>query len=227
MRKWGILITGFYTLVLLFLLDPVAVMLFDRSTVPNWGALPWWYEEQLWLLFIWAAVLITGQALLLFVSVDTSFRRIQQRRHITVAVGSVALMVGLLSGMAIWAVVVAVGGDNILPEADLTFGVGFLGTVAVFWIGWAIVFYRFKAGQSEKLQRLVTWLIRGSILELLIVVPCHVIVRNREDCSAPGVTAYGIATGIAVMLMAFGPSVMFLYQKRLAEYQSRSKIADS
>ena len=57
------------------------------------------------------------------------------------------------------------------------------------------------------------------MLQLLIAVLCHIIVRQRGDCSAPFVTGFGIATGIAVMLMTFGPSVIFLYQKRLGEYE--------
>jgi hypothetical protein len=54
---------------------------------------------------------------------------------------------------------------------------------------------------------------------LLIVVPCHVVVRHRDDCSAPALTGFGIATGLAVMLLTFGPGVVFLYRKRLRRYE--------
>jgi hypothetical protein len=75
---------------------------------------------------------------------------------------------------------------------------------------------------SGVINRLISWLLKGSILELLVVVPCHIIVRRRHDCSAPMVTSFGIATGIAIMLLSFGPSVLFLYKKRLDAYPPRS-----
>jgi hypothetical protein len=34
-------------------------------------------------------------------------------------------------------------------------------------------------------KRATRWLLRGSILELLVAVPSHVIVRRRDDCCAP------------------------------------------
>ena len=56
------------------------------------------------------------------------------------------------------------------------------------------------------------------MLELLIAVPAHVMARRRHDCSAPMATSFGIATGIAIMLLSFGPSVLLLYAKRANEY---------
>lgn len=234
MRKWGLLITTFYAFVVFFILNPLAWVLTEFNGVEDFAefsfselSLSHFSDFLWWPVLIWAGVLVVGQALLLFVSVDTSFRRIQQRRHIGVAIGTVAMMVGLLSGMAIWSVIVAYGGDDILPANEDAWAMGFWALVAVFWVAWSAIFYFYKAGASDKLERLISWLIKGSILELLIAVPSHVIVRHREDCSAPIVTGYGIATGIAVMLLAFGPSVLFLYQKRLDEYKSHRKTDDS
>ncbi len=65
----------------------------------------------------------------------------------------------------------------------------------------------------------VSWMLRGSVLELLIVVPCRVVVQRRNDCCAPAVTGLGIATGIAIMLLSFGPGVLFLVGKRLERYR--------
>ena len=48
------------------------------------------------------------------------------------------------------------------------------------------------------------------------------LVRRRHDCSAPAVTSFGIVTGVAIMLISFGPSVLFLYQRRLDTHATRS-----
>jgi hypothetical protein len=52
-------------------------------------------------------------------------------------------------------------------------------------------------------------------------VPCHVIVRRRDDCCAPIGTFCGIATGISVTLLCFGPGVYFLFVKRMQQLQPK------
>lgn len=125
---------------------------------------------------------------------------------------------------ALFSLEVAVYGDT---EPPLWEGKGelFLWTVLGIWIGlwviWGGVFYQCYRDSSNMVSRVVTWLLRGSVLELLIAVPAHVIVRQREDCSAPVVTGFGIVTGIAIMLLCFGPGVLALYKKRLDAYKTR------
>lgn len=87
------------------------------------------------------------------------------------------------------------------------------------WLMWGIVFYLYLKRKSHRLDQGVGWLIKGSILELLIAVPCHIIVLQRDDCSVPLATGFGIASGIAIMLLSFGPSVLFLYKKRMEQYR--------
>ena len=72
-------------------------------------------------------------------------------------------------------------------------------------------------------SRLTRWLLQGSIVELLVAVPSHIIVRRRGDCCAPGFTFFGIATGVVIMALAFGPGLFFLFRKRFEKMKPKSK----
>ena len=64
-------------------------------------------------------------------------------------------------------------------------------------------------------------MLRGSILELLIAVPSHIVVRWRGECCAGFFTFFGITMGISVMLLSFGPAVFFLYYARWQKLQPK------
>ncbi len=117
--------------------------------------------------------------------------------------------------MAIW-------GDDILGDY---FGWASFAFVIFCWIAWLFVFYRFYRDVDSRtlFRRIMTWLIRGSIVELLVAVPSHIIVRRRDECSAPGLTYVGIAAGLVIMALAFGPGLFFLFRKRFERMKPRSK----
>jgi len=228
MRKWGILISAFYAFILLVLVVPGVVFLAGPDFSDH--ALRDTYAD--WLVWITVLIVLSAQALLLFLSVDTSHKRLKPRTHILVSCAVVALLTALLSTAVILSLGVAIRGDKFFDffddfskrflDNDKYFGIFwiiiFWGTL---WLLWAILLYFYYRNSSPVITRIISWLLKGSILELLIVVPCHIIVRRRHDCSAPAATSFGIATGIAIMLLSFGPSVLFLYKKRLDSYSSR------
>ena len=102
---------------------------------------------------------------------------------------------------------------------------GSLNLILVFWTVWGVAFWRFarKDSAGDLFQRVMRWLLRGSILELLIAVPSHIIVRRRGDCCAPSVTFMGIVTGVAVALMCFGPGVYYLLVQRCHRLKAPEK----
>jgi hypothetical protein len=84
------------------------------------------------------------------------------------------------------------------------------------WVGWALVFYRMsrRVEPADLVTRQCRWLFRGSILELLIAVPTHIVARHRDYCCAGFLTFLGLTMGVSVMLFAFGPAVFFLFVER-------------
>lgn len=216
MRKWGIVITVVYALIVLGLLVPAGAFFAGGwNSVRAAGKV---YREGI--VWIPIASVLAGQALLLFLSVDTSRRRLKPRAHIAISGAVASCLIGLLTYAAIVSLGFAIRGDKFGDTFMDTQG-EIIGFWALAWLVWGIVFYLYFRNSSVVVTQITSWLLKGSVLELLIAVPCHIIVRRRQDCSAPVVTSFGIVTGIAIMLLSFGPSVLFLYKKRLDEYETR------
>lgn len=91
-----------------------------------------------------------------------------------------------------------------------------LGIPATSWLLWSVYFWRQSAGSTpaELARRQSRWALRGSILELLVAVPTHVLARQRPDCCAGFMTFFGITMGLCVMMVAFGPGVLILFHAR-------------
>ena len=133
MRKWGIVISVFYAVIVGFLLVPAFFLIAGGTTDPLWKIFSTGLIEVLqeWLAWILIAAVIVGQALLLFLSVDTTQKKLQPRTHIAISVAVTSMLFGLLSLAVIFCIGVAARGDN--------FGTGYLDTSAKIFAGWAIL----------------------------------------------------------------------------------------
>jgi len=174
---------------------------------------------QFWVIF---AICVLIQASLLLIPVKITNDSYQPRRHIWLPIVATALALSIVIIGIIWSILAVIWADDGLeigyPWAILLF-------FGLSWLIWAILFYRFyhDAEPGIVTQRLTAWLFRGSILELLVAVPSHIIVRRRGDCCAPGFTFFGIATGIVIMALAFGSGLFFLFCKRFEQMKPASK----
>jgi hypothetical protein len=259
MKRWAIVTVSLYAAILLLLTMPVLLVGWLKWD----GAQHSWRWEvspsevlgivSTWQYWVWLAVILTAQALLLLVPVDVSNRRLTSRRRLLVPVVTAAFLLGNLFLAGLLAVLAAVMGDNVsklievpagltsdaiatvpglgatlgriglAPGNDLFILLHLGGLVLLLWLAWGWLFYHFaKADEGETLVRRGTrWLLRGSILELLVAVPSHIILRQRDDCCASMVSFWGIVTGISVMLLSFGPGVFFLFAARLRRRPNR------
>lgn len=91
----------------------------------------------------------------------------------------------------------------------------FFAALAV-WVLWSGIFIlmTFDGDPSGIGMKLHRWVMAGSVLELLVAVPTHIIVRRRPDCCAGIATGIGICMGVVVLFVAMGPSVLLLYYRR-------------
>jgi len=221
MRKWGVVISVFYAAVVLILLVPAGMMLAgDKSPLHRIFSSDLLSTYGEWITWVPICAVLAGQAILLFLSVDTTLKRLKPQTNLSVSVIVGSMLFALLAFAVFSAVGAAACGDRFIDRYWGT-EVQVLGIWVGLWVVWGIVFYAYSRRSASGATRIVSWLLKGSVLELLIAVPCHVWVRRRGDCSAPIATGFGIVTGIAVMLLSFGPSVLLLYKKRLDGYGTR------
>lgn len=213
MKRWAFLVAALYLLILAALTVPVMVLAFgtgaerplEESMALDAVATPGYWA--------WVAVMIICQLALLTLPV-----RVASRRPVTrAALWPTVLVAGLMMGILVTAALLAFdefvyldkGGDNWLAWTGLAAG-------AATWLIWAVIFGR--AARTVPPRDLVTrqcsLLFAGSILELLIAVPTHIMARYRNYCCAGAMTFIGLTMGISVMLFAFGPALYFLFAER-------------
>ena len=237
MKRWAILTVLLYALALLLLTVPVIMVAFGKwglnsdtqtfkQTVQIYAAWQYW---------LWLGVLLAGQVLLLLLPINIAEKRLPARRPLKTPIIVTAFFLANLMLAGITAILCAAfKEDGFLPFVFLSGNMDhpsnfdcFAGVIIplfAFWLMWAAVFRRYAKSDDPDtlLKRSTRWLLRGSILELLIAVPSHIIVRRRDVCCAPAGTFWGIVTGISVMLLCFGPGVYFLFVERFQKLKPKS-----
>lgn len=247
MKRWAVLTVLLYALALVLLTVPVILVAFGDWGIKSQGTfslrdilqtyLAWGY-------WLWLAVLAGGQALLLLLPLKIAERRLPARRPLKVPIVVTSFFLASLCFAGIFSLLCAIFTDQAFnlfnwfgfltatpnqngqpSNNDSGWSVLFsmISLVVIFWLVWAVVFrnYAKQDDPDALLKRMTRWLLRGSILELLVAVPSHVIVRRRDDCCAPIGTFWGIATGISVMLLCFGPGVFFLFVERFQKLKPK------
>jgi len=233
MKRWAFLTVLLYALALIILSLPVlSIGMGKWSRDDNLTILAIndnlvkFYSQ--WAYWLWLAVLVAGQVMLLLLPINIAERRLPARRPLKIPVLVTTFFLANLCFAGIFSILCATLGDHTFDlfntdhnnqnnnSGSFLIGTMIL-TMLVFWIIWTLIFFRNFAqtdAPDALLRRCTRWLLRGSILELIIAVPSHVIVRRRDDCCAPIGTFWGIATGLSVMLLCFGPGVFFLFVER-------------
>ena len=161
---------------------------------------------------VFLGLIILSQFLLLYMPIRVASRRpLRQGPLIITAMGT-----GLLAGLLILGAGMAIA-DFLRSQNPWPYLIIALAT----WFAWSVIFALASSSRNPAsfAVGLYQWIIAGSIIEMLVAVPCHIIVRRRNICSAGFLSFFGICTGIGVMILAFGPAVLILYSRRILDIQ--------
>jgi hypothetical protein len=234
MKRWAIVVVVLYMALLFFAILPLAATWSLRDT--GAGSTGWREFTQFWPkldpyskpdageLLYWAffIAILLAQTAFLSVPVEKSAGRPVTRRTIIPLVAASGLAMGLLgAGVSLSLTELLTGGTE---------SGWFKASFAVFllmWVFWAYIFARLgrERSQDDFLARQCRLLFKGSILELLVAVPSHIIARHRDYCCAGMYTFVGIAFGLSVMLLSFGPGVLFLFSARIGRLRGKKSPA--
>jgi len=220
MKRWAVIVAVLYALMLGVLALPfVLAAFFPLMSFPNTRedlkAVAEFYGA--WQFWLWLAVMGLAQAAMLAVPVRLASRRPMTRRPLALTVLASALMMGGLVTGAIFSLCeFAFAGQVLDKSSDSLIPLLPLGMGAAGWCGWALIFFRLSRTTEPQdfVSRLCRSLLKGSILELLIAVPTHIVARCRDYCCAGAMTFIGLTLGMSVMLFSFGPGVFFLFVAR-------------
>ena len=208
MKRWAALVVLLYFLILIALTCPFIFAAFyplRDSTGVLWPFFEWPY-------WVGLAMFLAAQAVMLLVPVHLALVRPKAQRSVLWPILASGLMMGVLG------VGVAVSINEFIRKenADATSVALPWGILLGLWALWTVIFYRMNrdAPRMDVVTRQCGNLLKGSILELLVAVPTHIVARMRDYCCAGFYTFLGIAFGVAVMLFSFGPGVFFLFAAR-------------
>ena len=209
MKRWAFVVVALYLLILVVLTVPLALLAFApeagvKDVVPAYVYSPYW---------LWLGVMLLGQAALLVVPVRVASRRPVARRSLLWPVVTAGLMMGGLATGALYSLREFAVRDKAF---DGWFWWAAIVSGVVVWCAWAVLFYRSSRATepADLVSRQCRLMFKGSILELLIAVPTHIVARSRDYCCAGAMTFIGLTLGISVMLFSFGPAVFLLYAER-------------
>ena len=208
MKRWALIVAALYVALLLVLTVPAILLAFapqvsGKEVVKEFAFWPYW---------LWLVVMFVSQLALLAVPVRVASLRPVTQGPIWRTLLAGGLMAGGLAGGAFLSIYEFLVRDNWSNKLLWTA----VGLAILTWGFWALVFSRMsrRVEPADLVSRQCRYLIRGSILELLIAVPTHIVARYRDYCCAGFMTFIGLTMGVSVMLFAYGPAVFFFFVER-------------
>jgi hypothetical protein len=215
--RWVLL--GLYTVIVLGLFGIAFTEVLD---------LPFWLwpfgemcgGEPFWTIGVLLATVIS-QAVFVFCSGTINLCQPIRKRRAFLPVVLTAFLLTVLVVAVFLSLVELIEMDDDAPSVW-----GFWILIGVNWIGWSIAFLvtYTQHDRYTVARKLLLALFRGSLLELLVAIPSHIIVSRRPGCFVGMLTGLGVSGGISVMLWAFGPGIILLFLRDRYRRESKRRI---
>ncbi len=226
MKLWGLIVVLLYGLILTVLMVPLLTLCrYDPSSHPlgiGWSDYYQFINDKEWWIFLGVALI--AQAALLTVPVEMAAKRPVTKRSVIPLLTAASFMMAVLAAGFVLSIAEVIS-EKSLFLIDLQ-RLWPLGIFLLVWLLWGFIFLKLSKGKDNDsfIRHLCGWLLKGSILELLVAVPAHIYVRQRTECCAGIMTFMGIAFGVAVMFCSFGPGVYFLFVNRCKRLSSKAAM---
>jgi hypothetical protein len=218
MKRWGLVTAGLYAAALVLLTVPVILAAFPNATRPE-------LVYSYWAYWVWVAFMTLCAVLLIVAPVRIAGGRGRSRRPL----GFTVVVTGFLLTLLIVGALASITELLEWPVgSDGGTGLGLVSFTVILWAFWAAVLYWLTRNHTPRsgVQWAARSLLAGSVLELLVAVPSHIVVRHRDQCCAGYYTFIGLVTGISVMLLSFGPGVFFLFSERMSKIKQPARSAE-
>ena len=219
LRLWAVVTLLSYLAAAMAIYVPLAILCFLSPGKANSAdyvisaIAEWWF----WLI---VGVLLIAQALLLITPVRAAWDYQIKPRRLLLPLATTCTLLAILTGGILISGLVVVFGDDV-PVLSFV-GAGLV--VVASWFVWWWVFRKYnRASPDRVITGTQKTLLRGSIVELLVAVSCHIWVRQRGDCSAPVFTYVAICAGVAILFCAFGPGVFYLFIAQARRMRTKGK----
>jgi hypothetical protein len=182
------------------------------------GALWWWRADAKAIFFPLLATV--AQAVLIFGAGTKDLVKPMGRKRFWIPL----IIAGAMFAFLLWGLKMAVS-ELLETRNDSVMGFFTMGFFTVLWLFWLIAFglLSIRWTRIAFFRNLTANLLSGSLLELLISIPSHIVVSRRPGCFQGLGTAFGIFSGIYVALFAFGPGAIWLMIRKAGHDLERKK----
>lgn len=179
-------------------------------------------NEKLTIVVILAAMIVSQAIFILGAGTIELCRPVRKRRLLIPVVVASVMMAVLAAGLFL-----ALSELCYLDE-DAWIEQGLWVFIALNWIIWGIVFFIHSRNveRYKVILRLTRIILAGSLIELLVSIPSHIIVSRRPGCFVGMSTMLGIVAGVYVMLWAFGPGIIVLFLRDKHKHHKQATTID-